>query len=49
MCRRHWYMVPRPLRRAIRESWQARRIMDWRANVREAQRVVEEEEAHASG
>lgn len=40
MCARHWRMVPKPLRTAIRESWSIGGGSPYRANCDEAIRVV---------
>lgn len=44
MCWPHWRRVPRALNRAIFETYRIGPIADYRANVAEAVRVVEEKE-----
>ena len=44
MCRRHWYMVPKPLRDAIWQTYRDGPSGDHHANIAEARRLVEEAE-----
>lgn len=36
MCRAHWFATPAPLRRAISDAWQARRLTEWSGHCLEA-------------
>lgn len=38
MCRAHWFGTPTPLRRAISDSWKAKRITEWSGHCFEARK-----------
>ena len=44
MCRRHWYMVPKPLRDAIWQTYRDGPAGAHARNIAEARRLVEEAE-----
>ena len=44
MCRGHWFKVPKPLRTAINAAWRSRDLKTYASNVREAERLILEEE-----
>ena len=48
MCRPHWYSLPSALRSAITATWRIQQLSAWRANVREAERLLEDEDVSAA-
>jgi hypothetical protein len=52
-CKRHWFMVPSPLRTAIWDTWRRRRdpgsLAAYRANVEKARIIIAEKEAPHQG
>jgi hypothetical protein len=44
MCRSHWFAIPKALRLAINATWRGREFRAYLANVREAERLLREDE-----